>query len=234
MRGQDVVICMVGGQASGDQNVLIDAALAAGVKRFIPSEFGPYSPDPQLQAINPHTNVAKTKTVEYLKRAQDRMSWTSLVTGGFFDWAMKVGFFGFDLQNQTVGLIDDGTQVFTATLLSTIGRALIAVLEHAGETRNQYVIVSSFNVSQRDILEVLERVSNKTWNVEHLDSDAVIANGERRLQEGDFAGIMDLTRGAAFGKRGRGHERKRGFWNDRLGLPEDDFEEAVRQVLQEV
>ena len=39
-QGQDAVISLVGGTALGDQNKLIDAAIAAGVKRFLPSEYG--------------------------------------------------------------------------------------------------------------------------------------------------------------------------------------------------
>ncbi|KAJ6169862.1 hypothetical protein N7485_007208 [Penicillium canescens] len=53
MESQDVVISMVGGIAAGDQQVFIDAALAAGVKRFLPSEFGPYSRNPEFAALNP-------------------------------------------------------------------------------------------------------------------------------------------------------------------------------------
>jgi hypothetical protein len=61
----------------------------------------------------------------------------------------------------------------------------------------------------------------------------VIAKGRKRLDNGDFAGIMDLTRGAAFGRLALGDESKNGFWNQRLELVEDeDIEEAVRDVLR--
>jgi hypothetical protein len=231
MEGQDVVISMVGGVAAGDQKTFIDAALAAGVKRFFPSEFGPYSRDPKLVKLNPWVNPAKTSTVDYLRSKESRMSWTSLVTGGFFDWAMKVGFFGFDLASKTATLIDGGTSAFSATTLSAISQAILAMLEHAEETKNQYVFISSFNVSQKDILDVVEKVDGQKWIVKHLISEEVIANGRRRLAAGDFAGIMDLTRGAAFGKQGLGDNRPYGLWNDKLGLPKEDIEQAIRDVL---
>lgn len=231
MDGQDAVICMVGGIAAGDQQIFIDAALAAGVKRFFPSEFGPYSRNPEFSALNPVVLPAKSGTVDYLRSKESEMSWSSLVTGAFFDWAMRVGFFGFDLASKTATLIDGGTSVFTATTLWTIGRALVAILDHPEETRNQYIFVSSFNVSQRDILEVLEKVDDQKWAVKHVTSEEVINNGKKRLAGGDFAGIMDLTRGGAFGKQALGDERPHGFWNDWLGLAKEDMEQIVREML---
>ncbi|KAJ6184420.1 hypothetical protein N7519_005721 [Penicillium mononematosum] len=204
MEGQDVVISMVGGIAAGDQRVFIDAAIAASVKRFFPSEFGPYSRNPEFAAVNPVVLPAKAGTWD---------------------------FFGFDLSSKTVTLIDGGTSVFTATSLSTIGKALIAMLDHADETKNQYVFVSSFNVSQKDILDVVEKVDGQKWTVKHDTSEKVIAEGKRRLAAGDFAGIIDLTRGGAFGKQALGDSRPYGLWDDKLGLPREDIEQAVKDVL---
>ncbi|CEL07340.1 Putative NmrA-like protein [Aspergillus calidoustus] len=231
MEGQDVVISMVGGIAAGDQQVFINAALAAGVKRFFPSEFGPYSRNPEFAALNPHVLPHKGATVDYLRLKESQMSWTSVVTGAFFDWAMRVGFFGFDLESKTATLIDGGTSVFTTTNLPTIGRALVAILDHAEETKNQYIFLSSFNVSQRDILDVVEKVDGQKWTVQHVTSEEVIDRGKRRLAAGDFAGIMDLTTGGAFGTQALGDESRHGFWNDRLDLAKDDMEQIIRELL---
>jgi uncharacterized protein YbjT (DUF2867 family) len=74
MRGQDVVISMVGGHVAGDQNKFIDAALTAGVKRFFPSEFGPYSRDPMFVELNLVVLPAKAGTVDYLRSKESVMS----------------------------------------------------------------------------------------------------------------------------------------------------------------
>lgn len=39
-KGQDAVVSMLPITALGDQGTIIEAAIAAGVKRFIPSEYG--------------------------------------------------------------------------------------------------------------------------------------------------------------------------------------------------
>ncbi|KAH7031910.1 isoflavone reductase family protein [Macrophomina phaseolina] len=231
MEGQDVVISIVGGHAVSDQRVLIDAALAAGVKRFFPSEYGPYTRDPKMAEINPYTNPYKTAIVDYLRSKEHAMSWTALVTGGFFDWAMGNGFYGFDFATKTVGLIDDGVSAVASTTLATIAKAIRASVEHADETKNQYVFVASFHHSQREILNEIEKLDDQKWTVNHLSSEDVIANGRRRVEAGDFAGIMDLTRGAALGKLGLADLRPLGLWNERLGLPKDDIAEVLKKHI---
>ncbi|KAH7130565.1 isoflavone reductase family protein [Dendryphion nanum] len=232
MEGQDVVISMVGGIAAGDQQVFIDAALAAGVKRFFPSEFGPYSRGTAFAELNPWVLPHKTAMVDYLRSKESQMSWSSLVTGAFFDWAMKTDFFGFDIATKTVDLIDDGTSIFTSTTLPTIAKAVRLMLDNAEMTKNQYVFVSSFNVSIRDILESVEKITGEKWTVTHLKSEDVIEQGRKMLAGGDFTGIKLLTRGGAFGKRALGDERGHGLWNDKLKLPKDDMEQVLREILQ--
>ncbi|PKX97949.1 uncharacterized protein P174DRAFT_426301 [Aspergillus novofumigatus IBT 16806] len=193
---------MVGGNAAGDQNRFIDAALAAGVKRFVPSKFGPYSRDPKFSELMPAVLPAKAGRA-----------------------------LGFDLASKTVTFIDGGTSVVTTTTLSTVGKALVAMLEHPDETKNTYVFVSSFNISQRDILEVVEMVDGQKWTIKHITPEEVIASGKRKLAAGDFAGIMDLVRGGACGKQGLGDSRPYGLWNNQLGLPKEDIEKAIRYVF---
>jgi len=40
LKGVDAVVCAYGGAALGEQYKLLEAAKKAGVKRFVPSEFG--------------------------------------------------------------------------------------------------------------------------------------------------------------------------------------------------
>lgn len=79
------MISIVGNGGFSNQQKLIDAALAAGVKRFIPSEFGNNTADERVRALAPLLD-GKKAIVDYLKEKQDRLSWTALITGPFFDW----------------------------------------------------------------------------------------------------------------------------------------------------
>lgn len=79
---------MVGYGGLAEQKNIVDAAVKAGVKRFIPSEFGINTQTLEGQAIGTPLKH-KTQTVEYLKKVSSEhkdFSWTGISTGLFFDW----------------------------------------------------------------------------------------------------------------------------------------------------
>lgn len=78
------MISIVGNAGLAFQQKLIDAAVDAGVKRFIPSEFGNNTADDRVRALAPLLD-GKKANVDYLKERQDRLTWTALITGPFFD-----------------------------------------------------------------------------------------------------------------------------------------------------
>ena len=65
---------------------MIDAAVKAGVKRFVPSEFGCDTRNEKAMTLLPRHFKGKLETVQYLKeKEKDDLTWTSFVTGPFFD-----------------------------------------------------------------------------------------------------------------------------------------------------
>lgn len=226
-QGQDAVISLVGGNALGDQNKLIDAAIAAGVQRFIPSEFGSDTPNPKTREVVPLFS-AKSGTVDYLKSKESAISWTSVITGPFFDWGLKVGFLGFNLKDKTYTIIDSGNATFSTTNLLYIGKALVAALEKADATKNQYVYVSEFQISQNELLAVAEKVSGEKFTVNKVSAKDHIALGNKLLSEGNHAGIGPLIQSITFGDEKLGDLSKNGLWNEKLGLKADSIEDSIR------
>ncbi|CAN9093294.1 unnamed protein product [Alternaria alternata] len=230
MRGQDVVISTVGGAAAGDQNRFIDAAVAAGVKRFLPSEYGPNTQDPRVVEFIPILPF-KVQTVDYLRSKEDRMEWSSLVTGLWFDWALRDGHLGFDLVTKTATLTDQGKTEFTVSTLESVGKAIIKILEHADKTRNSYVYTSSFHLSQVDLLAVLETIDSQGWTIKRHASQDLVEEGHSRFRNGDYYGVALLVRALATGPVNLGDSRPGGLWNERLGLEREDLEQVVRRVV---
>jgi hypothetical protein len=128
-------------------------------------------------------------------------------------------------------LIDGGTAVFTATTLPTIAKAILATLEHADATKNQYVYISSFHISQKNILDAVEKADGEKWTVRYITSEELIAQGRKRLAEGDLWGSTDLVGGGALGKQALGDSRPWGLWDEKLGLQKGDLQNAVREAL---
>lgn len=112
-KGQDAIVSLIGGHALSSQNFFIDAAIRAGVKRFIPSEFGPNSRNEEFVKYNDVVLPVRAGIVDYLKykegQGEGKLSWKSVICGGFFDWMLYSGMLGFDLKSRSVELIDNGT-----------------------------------------------------------------------------------------------------------------------------
>lgn len=64
---------------------MIDVAIEAGVKRFVPAEWGANSTNERCVELVPLMRE-KRNVVEYLRgKEAEGLSWTSFVTGQFFD-----------------------------------------------------------------------------------------------------------------------------------------------------
>ncbi|PSN63254.1 hypothetical protein BS50DRAFT_679570 [Corynespora cassiicola Philippines] len=186
MKGQGAVDCMIASKVLGDQRKFIDAAIAAGMVPILP---------------------AKADGAKYLKTKKSQISWTSLVTGVFFDWPFRSDFFDFDLKTKTITWVDGGYTEFTGTTLPQIGGggAVVSILEKPELTKNQYVYCSSLNTKM----------------------------GRKKYVAGDYSGIMGLVIASAFTKRALGDSRAARLWDEKLGLPKEDLEETTKNLLSE-
>ena len=85
-QGQDAVISTIATAGVALQKTFIDAAIKAGVKRFVPSEFGGDTLNEKAVAVIPQYFKAKVETVEHLKtKEKEGLTWTAFVTGPIFD-----------------------------------------------------------------------------------------------------------------------------------------------------
>lgn len=86
-KDQDVVISTVGLAGFGEQKKLVDAAIRAGVKRFLPSEYSANTEDPVVAHMMPLVFGEKKELLEYLRsKESEGLSWTGLAVGLLFDW----------------------------------------------------------------------------------------------------------------------------------------------------
>jgi hypothetical protein len=87
--GQDVVVSTIGVPHALQQIPMIDAAVKAGVRRFLPAEFGGNKDNPKVASLP--LFAAKQKVLAHLKSQEsDSFSWTGIATGPFFDWYVQV------------------------------------------------------------------------------------------------------------------------------------------------
>lgn len=94
-KDQDAVI-LTTGHGLTNPNGIVDAAIKAGVKRFVPSEFG--SNTQNKGAVGLASMMAgKAALVDYLRSKESTgLTWTALATGIFFDLCVDSTIFNFN------------------------------------------------------------------------------------------------------------------------------------------
>lgn len=235
LRGQDAVVANINGNETETQKTLADAAVAAGVQRFIPADFG--SCDSQsayaIELVPLYGN--KTAMREYLKQLaaqHPHFTWTSLVSGHFFDWETK--FLHIDVPNQTVDVLDDGLALWSTCTLGFTGRATAKVLEKADldGTKNTTLYVQSFRVTQMQVKESLERATpGEQWTVRSFDSKAFTEEQVKKRDAGDKEALEELV--WLLGTIDADWETRETFANGLLGLEEEHLDTVTKHIVKE-
>lgn len=235
-RGKDAVISTISSIVPGDaltlQKSLVDSAISAGVKVFFPSEFGIDTSDSSASEYIPFL-VDKIQTVDYLKAQQDKISWTAVITGSMFDWGLNIpGFGGFNMPARTATVFDGGDISYEATSLDQVGRAIARSLKNPDLTKNQYVYVSSFTVTQNKVLSALERATNEKFTLSKDTVENLWRDWATKVKEGQLLGTLSMITGSILGEGGlANYSKTKGLWNETLGLPQEDLDGFVREYL---
>ena len=230
--GQDVVLNAIAGLSISDQHRIIDAAVAAGVKRYVPSEFGLNNLDPRAQALSP---VFKEKgdVQLYLKSLESgSFSWTSFANGMWLKWSLQQKFLGLDYANQKFTVYDDGNGYFSTTRLEDTGAAVVAALKKPEETANKLLYISNFATTQNEVFAMIEELSGKKFERSYVNTEDIIADARKRLAEGDvYAAYPLIEVGFVTGKYS-GHLEKEGpLANELLGVPKRELRDVVKEAL---
>ncbi|KAI9678898.1 MAG: hypothetical protein M1829_001883 [Trizodia sp. TS-e1964] len=234
LKGQDAVVCTIGDFNS--QGQIIDAAVKAGVQRFIPSDFGGNTQNENFVRLFPGAagKVAQSKTLAEKAKAHPGFSWTSILCGSFFDWSLQTGFLGYDLKAHTALIYEKGDVKFATTNLADIGLAVVGVLLHPTETANRFVYIASVEATQNEILAALEKATGPPkWTV----TKTTIAEGQKiggeKLAKGDFSGLMPIIASASFDPNSQSEFSSfTKLDNDLLGIPHQTLDQLVANVLK--
>jgi hypothetical protein len=220
------------------QKNLIDAAFKAGVKRVMPAEFGSCdSADDKTNEVLPLMK-GKKDVRDYLLSLQGKerqggaLTWTSLVTGHFFDYGLTCGLLKFDLKGRKAYIMDGGNIKFSCSNLDFIGEAVLKILEKPKETENKLLYVHSNYVTQLELLEALEKVTGDKFERIDQDSEEELKVVRPKMLNGDGEAREEVV--AVWGVIASDWKNKEGFANTLLGLQEDDLVETVRKVVAEL
>ncbi|GAM91365.1 hypothetical protein ANO11243_094140 [Dothideomycetidae sp. 11243] len=233
-RGQDAVVNTISGDGLEFGRLIVDAALAAGVKILFPSEYGCDTSQPDAPVLVPYLKT-KGEVMDYLKSQQDRISWTALVTGCEFDYGLdRPVLGGYDVPARTATIYDGGDTLFEATTLEQTGRAIALALQHPDIVKNRYVYVNSFTTTQNAVLKSLEKATGQSFTVKHDSIDNLRKGGFEKLKDGDSMGMMPIIASAFYGDFDLTHYSvSKGLDNAAIGLEPEDLDEVIAAYVAE-
>lgn len=174
-----------------------------------------------------------------------------MLSGGFwYTWSLVHGEpgFGIDIPNKKAVLFDDGTARMNTSTLARYGETLAALLSlpvakqadggpALEDWRNKPVYFSSFLVSQRDMLDSVQRVTgtkDADWVVEKVDAKERVEEGLAAMKKGDYKGFVRAMYTRTFYRdEPVNFEAMRGLHNEVLGLEKEDLDTATKQAVDE-
>ncbi|KAJ5083489.1 hypothetical protein N7456_012916 [Penicillium angulare] len=169
LANQDALVIALGAVGLEPHANLIKAAVAANVKRIIPSQFGSNTTNPNAAALPVYGDkVAVQKQLNEIIASSSTTSYTSIVNGPFLDWGLEVKFL-VDLSSSEPVLYDGGDRKISVTTLSGVGKAVVGVLNNLDVTKNKTVFVSEAELSQKDLLQLAGKQVSKSQNVSTAD-----------------------------------------------------------------
>ncbi|KAJ4168134.1 hypothetical protein NW754_011948 [Fusarium falciforme] len=205
VKGQDAIVSTIATEATTAQQVFIDAAIAAHVRRFIPSEFG--------------SNTREARDTKF-----GRFVAPKIAVG------LENGFFGFDLKKKTCTLFDSGDEPFSGTNLTFIGKCVAASLKKPEETSNKFLTVASFTTTQNEVLRVIEEETGSKFAVTHVRTSDLEKIADEKIARNDPSAFVELLLQYVFAD-GAKQAAMENAATTVLGLKEESLTTTVKAVI---
>lgn len=214
---------------------LVDAAITAGIERYIPSEFGSDTTNPNTSQLPVFKD--KVETIKYLETAvaaNPSFSYTILYNGSFFDWGLAHSTL-VNPRHHTATLFDGGDIPISVTNLDTVGKAVVGILKHLPETANRRLYIQDALVTQNQLIRYAKEKNGVEWTVTHKSTEKTKEESFAELAKGadanPFLAMFGFINVSVFGKDYGGDFSIR-LDNQLLGV-KGLSEDEVRKQLEE-
>lgn len=224
---------------------IFNAAVKAGVPYIMPNSYG--------TTIHNHTlakeNLVGEAVLDYCEEIKALgVAAIPMCCGFWYEWSLASPepWFGFNIKERKVVFIDDGETKITSSTWRQCGRALAALLSlpikdgkpAVQDWANTPLNVSSFLISQRDMLNSLHRVlgtADKDWTITKESAQERYEAGLSEMKRGNFLGFAKALYTRTFYKNGGGDfESECKVDVKALGLPQEELDDATKRVVEMV
>ena len=184
LQSQDSLVSTVAMSAISHRLRMIDAAIAAGVRIFIPAEYTVNSRDATAQMQPMMSSVVAIQ--DYLSTKEDSISWFVINCGALLEFVLTHSVI-FDFDKRSATLWDGGEGAISLSDIPLLARAVSAVLKQPVRVVDHRVKVRGGTITQNQALEIAQQASESEWAVQHEESQAAYST----LMESLNAGTAD-------------------------------------------
>lgn len=257
LRGHDFLVITLSTKAApGLHSQIVESAAKAGVRWIMPNYWafalgdrgGAMAKDPMFSSFGKYIDDVRNVSAPQEGVKPD---FVALCNGFWYEFSLAMGepWFGFDIKNRKVTLYDEGTVKISTSTWDLCGKAVASLVSlpvnasGSGETslddfKNDGVTIASFLISQRDMLDSLNRVLSTTdedWTITYQPAEERYQEGLQELQGGSMLGFAKAMYAKLFFPGGGG-DYTTGYTldNGKLGLPSEDLDEATKRAVDMV
>jgi hypothetical protein len=238
-KGQDVVVSALPNPRLASDKIWMNAAVSAGVKRIVPSEFSSNLETKLSQALPIVTEKLEIRKYAEGLASSGKIEWTSINNGPFFvPFVWLSGWMGPGLSSKVTALHDGGDKIVCTTTLERIGEGVARSLlpEYAETTKNKPIYVYSAPVTERKVTTLVSKLTGIDFKEDNQSIEAITKGAFAAIEKGDLSKNQSLYIPYCFGD-GYGGDFRYLASNESLGLKEmtdAELEDTVKGWLKEM
>jgi len=238
LKGQDVLVLMLGHMGIAQQAHLIRAAAKAGVPYVLPVEYGSdLEAAPLVGAIPVLANKKHFRDLA----EEEGISWIAIINNPWIDWSLAQGSWKIDIKSRRATLFYGGNTKFVTTTLGATAKGIAGALSlpeaELSRYKNRPFYLMSFRITQREMLDSVMRATQTTeadWAIESVDGDELVYGAKEAMAKGNLPLVMDALH-VAHMKEGMGGDFIAKVTDmQKLGIEPESLDEVVKQVVEKV
>lgn len=231
-KGQDAVVSAVPNPVLFTEKVWMDAAVSAGVKRIVLSEYSTNMDNTKSQTLPIIRDKLEIRKYAEELGSSGKIGWSSVNNGPFFvPFIWTMGWMGANVQTKTALYHDGGDRIVCTSTLERIGETVAKTLapENAELTKNKSIYTYSAAVSERKLTDIISKITGIEFPVTQASVDEITKDAFAAFQKGDRSKMMQFYIPFCWGE-GYGGDFRSQAWNEKLGLKEMTDEELENMI----
>jgi len=186
-KGFDTVVSLVGNAIMRLQPAMIEAAIAAGVRHFYPSEYGSDVAQEALVHFRYFRDkrVARDHLVAKAKQYPD-FRYTYILCGPFTEWAAS-SFYGVDVEKHTVTTYGRPDAIVSLTSTNDVARYTVEslLLPFPNQSQQREIRVVGENLTWQAVVDTLGEVQGVRYETTYLSAELAAEKEADARKSGD-------------------------------------------------